>query len=237
MSEPYRNRLAFRHSEELSVRLEPRRPLSSTRSISSPFPIGAIHGDPDPLRAELDRQQLTRWFSSEVLPHESALRAYLRGRFPHIRDAEDLIQETYARVVRAGKAGELKDVRPYLFMTARNAAIDLCRRSQIVSFTSLGDSNAQTVVEEKPDAAEIASRVQEVDLLHEAIRTLPERCRRILVLRRFHGLSHQAIASKLGISEKTVDAQLCIGIARCRAFLVSKGVLGNPPSSSDNNSP
>jgi RNA polymerase sigma-70 factor (ECF subfamily) len=79
----------------------------------------------------------TSWFQHDVLPHELALRAYLRGRFPTLPDVDDLIQETYARLLRAREAGELKDARPYLFSTARHAAIDYFRRCRIVRFEPL----------------------------------------------------------------------------------------------------
>jgi len=42
-----------------------------------------------------------RWFHEEVQPYEEKLRAYLRHRFPTIRDVDDIVQETYARLFRA----------------------------------------------------------------------------------------------------------------------------------------
>lgn len=165
-----------------------------------------------------------RWFAEQVQPHESALRAYLRGRFPGLPDVDDLIQETYARVLRAKLAGELKEVRPYLFAIARNAAIDLTRRSRVAATDSLGNIEQLSVVEDRPDAAEAAAHGQEIEILHEAIDALPPRCREILILRRFRGLSHQAIANQLNISANTVDAQLCLALFRCRQFLLLRGV-------------
>ena len=165
-----------------------------------------------------------RWFAEQVQPHESALRAYLRGRFPGLPDVDDLIQETYARVLRAKLAGELQEVRPYLFAIARNAAIDLTRRNRVAATDSLGNIEQLSVVEDRPDAAEAAAHGQEIEILHEAIDALPPRCREILILRRFRGLSHQAIANQLNISANTVDAQLCLALFRCRQFLLLRGV-------------
>lgn len=39
----------------------------------------------------------TRWFIDEVQPHEPALRAYLRGRFPSLHDVDDPVREAHAR--------------------------------------------------------------------------------------------------------------------------------------------
>ncbi|MBI2497428.1 MAG: RNA polymerase subunit sigma-24, partial [Opitutae bacterium] len=41
-----------------------------------------------------------RWFAEEVQPHEPALRAWLRNRFPTLVDPDDLVQESYARLLR-----------------------------------------------------------------------------------------------------------------------------------------
>ena len=89
---------------------------------------------------------------------------------------------------------------------------------------SLGNIEQLSVVEERPDAAETVAHDQEIEILHEAIRALPARCREVLILRRFQGLSHQAIAQQLNISINTVDAQLCLAVFRCRQFLLLRGV-------------
>jgi|GEM_PF-6457756 len=39
-----------------------------------------------------------RWFAEEVHPHESSLRAYLRGAFPSVRDVDDVVQESFLRI-------------------------------------------------------------------------------------------------------------------------------------------
>lgn len=167
---------------------------------------------------------LSQWFAEQVQPHESDLRAYLRGRFPGLEDVDDLVQETYMRILRARKAGRVAVARPYLFATARNAALDHFRTRGNVRFEPLDDSDSTTRVEEAPDAAEATARNQEVTVLHEAIAALPPRCRQVLVMRRFEGRSHAEIARALGIAEKTVDAQLCIALFRCRQFFLSRGV-------------
>jgi RNA polymerase sigma factor (sigma-70 family) len=166
-----------------------------------------------------------RWFLEEVQPHEPALRAYLRGHFPTLQDIDDLVQDAYARVIRARHAGQVNHPRAYLFATARNAALDLFRRGKIISIEGIAEIEQLRVLEEGPDAAERASHDQELEILTAAIEALPERCRRIFVMRRLQDLSHREIARELGVSEHTVNAQLAIGILRCRAYLRARGVL------------
>ncbi len=168
--------------------------------------------------------ETARWFAGEIQPHEPQLRAYLRGRFPSLQDIDDLVQETYARLFRAHQAGKQGLSRAYLFVTARNAALDVFRRKNSFTIDCLAEIENLSVVEDGLGVAEALCHQQELDLLAEAIETLPERCRQILVLRRFHDLSHREIARRLGVSENTVNAQLVIGMTRCRAYLRARVV-------------
>jgi RNA polymerase sigma factor (sigma-70 family) len=165
-----------------------------------------------------------QWFAEEVQPHESALRGFIRGRFPDLRDIDDLIQETYARFFRARSLGKIDQPRAYLFATARNAALDYFRRNRSAASGDLAQKALESVVEEKPNAAENASLEQEKQILAEAIEELPPRCREVLRLRCFQNLSYREVAEKLGITVSTVHAQLTIAMVRCRQNLMEKGL-------------
>jgi RNA polymerase sigma-70 factor (ECF subfamily) len=160
-----------------------------------------------------------------VHPHEIDLRSYLRWKFPSLSaELDDLIQEAYSRLFQAWRAGKVAEVRPYLFATARNAAVDVCRHNHVVTNFSLGEIERLPVASDEPNAAEAASHDQELELLRKAIQVLPNRCREVVILRRLHELSVHEIAQRLEISEKTVDAQLCIGVFRLREYLKAHGV-------------
>jgi RNA polymerase sigma factor (sigma-70 family) len=171
------------------------------------------------------KTEQARWFAEEVQPHEPALRAYLRSRFPTLQNIDDLVQEAYARLVRAKNAGSVTHPKAYLFTTARNAALDLFRRDQVISIQGIAQIETLSVLEEGPNGADHACHVQELEILSEAIRALPERCRQIFTMRKLQELSHREIALALGISEHTVNAQLAIGILRCRDYLRARGML------------
>ena len=180
---------------------------------------------PPPLTSESSAPTDTRWFLEQVRPHEPALRAYLRERFPMLRDVDDLVQESYARLLREPGARRVEHAKAYLFAVARNVALDLLRRSQIITLESLSTVERLPLVEEAPDAAEKATRRQELELLQQAIATLPQRCREVLLLRKLHGLSHREIAQRLGIAESTVNNQLTLGVLRCREFFRARGAM------------
>ncbi|WP_158277370.1 RNA polymerase sigma factor [Opitutus sp. ER46] len=179
--------------------------------------------EPQPANT-LDPAQTAQWFSREVQPHESSLRSYLRSMFPSFPDVDDLVQESYVRLIRARATGKVRYARAFLFTTARNAALDFFRRRQVVAIDGVADLAALPVAEDKPDAAEAASRQQELELLAASVRDLPERCRQVLTLRLLYGYSHKQIAAELRISEHTVKAQLAKGMRRCASYFEARGI-------------
>jgi RNA polymerase sigma factor (sigma-70 family) len=167
---------------------------------------------------------LSRWFADEVQPHERSLRSYLRRVFPSLPDMDDLVQESYARLLRAKEAGRVSYVKAFLFTTARNAALDFFRRRKVVAIDSVADLRTLSVIEDRPDAAETVNKQQELELLSAAVRGLPDRCRQVLTLRLLYGMSQDKIAAELRISPHTVKAQLAKGMRRCADYFEERGL-------------
>ena len=166
-----------------------------------------------------------RWFTDEVQIHESALRAWLRGKFPSINDPDNLVQETLTRVWKSHARGGVQSPRALLFTTAHNLAIDQLRRQQVSRIEPLLEIDELSVYEESPTPADASENNQELELLTQAVQSLPDRCRQVLTLRKIYGLSQKEIAAQLGISEHTVEAQVANGMRRCAEFF---GRLGLP---------
>lgn len=170
------------------------------------------------------KSETARWFAEEIQPHESSLRSYLRRVFPLLPDVDDLVQESYARLIRARAAGRVSYAKAFLFTTARNAALDFFRRRQVVRIDGVADLAALPVLEDRPGVADSVARQQELALLAAAVRTLPARCRQVMTLRLMYALSHKEIAAELGISDQTVKAQLAKGMRRCSEYLAARGL-------------
>ena len=128
------------------------------------------------------------------------------------------MQEAYLRLVRAKGAGKVRQARPYLYTTARNAALDLFRHERVVPMERLAEMSELRVLDQGSETLDTLTHDEELAHLAAAIETLPERCRDVLVLRKLHGLSQKEIAAKLGISENTVAAHASAGMRRCIAY-------------------
>lgn len=176
----------------------------------------------------------SRWFEEEVQPHESALRAYLQARFPTLGDHDDLVQETYARLLRERARGGVRYTRAFLFTAARNAAFDLFRRRGAKPTEAVTDSVEHAILEERPGVGEQIDQSHELEVLADAVRALPERCRQVIMLRYLDGLAYKEIAGQLGISPETVKVHMAKGLRRCAAFFADRGLREmQPPSSGE----
>lgn len=180
----------------------------------------------------------TLWFSEHVQPHEPALRAYLSKRFPASCDHDDIVQETYSRLLQLENPDRIVHAKAFLFTTARNAAIDLFRRRSRqphVPFEEVDRVAELPLLDAVPGVVESIERRQRREALTEALRSLPERCREVMLLRYLDGASGKEIAERLGISLGTVKGHLLKGVRDCARFFEARGLVDAAPSETETN--
>ena len=172
----------------------------------------------DLVALSIPHPEYDRWFAEEVQPHTVVLRAWLQRQFSSFRDVDDIVQEACLRVLEAGKNGELFSPKAFLFATARNLALDHLRHREVERIDPLAEIEALSVVDRDAGVPETVARNEELELLTQAVQSLPKRCRRIFTLRKIYQLSQKEIASELGISEHTVEVQGTIGLRKIAEF-------------------
>lgn len=172
------------------------------------------------------------WFNAEVKPCEPALRAYLHRRFPALSDHDDLVQEAFMRLLNARREGRLTCAKAFLFTVARNLAIDMFRRRhRTAAHEPISELAELPALEQTMDAVSSIERQRRLDVLLEAVVSLPERCREVMMLRHLDGLAYKEIAERLGISPNTVKVHLVKGVSDCTAFFRKQGLLGEAVAS------
>lgn len=174
--------------------------------------------------AGMPDEQRTRWFVEEVQCHGLALRSYLRGTFPTIHDAEDVVQESFLRIWKARAAHPIQSTRAFLFRVARNVALDRVRKNASTPVDAVGDLAALNVVDERADAVDPVGRRERLALLADALASLPPRSREVVILCKLQGYSYREVAVRLGISEKTVTEHVYRGAQRLGEALKQRGL-------------
>lgn len=165
----------------------------------------------------------SQWFARQVLPHEPKLRAWLHGRFPALGDMDDLVQESLARLLRAHATEPVLCAKAFLFVTARNLALNHLRHQRIERPNGIQELDLLTIMDEGIGVREAAAAAEDFEVLMRAIQALPDRCRQVVTLRKIYGLSQKEVASRLDISEHTVEAQGSIGMRKCVEFFQANG--------------
>lgn len=178
------------------------------------------------------------WLGRHVLPHEPALRAWLSRRRLGGMDVDDIIQETYSRLMTAESVQHVHDPRSYTFQVAGSVVIDHLRRMKVVSIASLPDMDILDLVSEEPSPERQVIDRDELHRLAGMIARLPGRVRDVFTLRRVYGLSQREVAQKLGIAESTVEKHMARGFLLMLEHFRDGGKSVDYPSSlkSGNNS-
>jgi RNA polymerase sigma factor (sigma-70 family) len=121
--------------------------------------------------------------------------------------ASESLHETWLRLSGVGDAGFIERPFAYLLRIAFNIARDRIRAENRRARQSEIDA-VLSIADPAPGPDRQAQARLELAALERAIRDLPERSRTILLASRLEGLTHQAIANRLGISKRTVQYEL-----------------------------
>ncbi|MBQ3077245.1 MAG: sigma-70 family RNA polymerase sigma factor [Clostridia bacterium] len=144
-------------------------------------------------------------------------------------EAEDLTQEVFLKLYRslASFRGD-SSFSTFVYRVASNTAVDWLRKRgpQPLSLTDEyedGESMEHALPDPAPPPEERLLREEQRRALSQAIASLPDHQRLVLVLREVDGLSYQQIAEVTGIGEGTVKSR----INRARKNLRKKLLEGN----------
>jgi RNA polymerase sigma-70 factor, ECF subfamily len=167
----------------------------------------AFEMDEDAFRLFYDRTARSIW-------------AYLSRTTGDSRLADDLLQETYYRFLRAG--GTYTDEahrRHYLFRIAVNLVRDHYRRPRLGRLLALEERHHP----QSQSGAEAADRAASRIDLSRAMGRLKPRERDLLWLAYANGSSHEEIAATLGLKTASIKALLFRARRRLASFLGGKG--------------
>ena len=170
---------------------------------------------------------------SEVVKREQPrLRNFIRRRVPDPRDAEDILQDVFYKLVEANRLlMPIDHVTGWLFRVARNRIIDLFRKKQPESFSDAGavqqDDDGELMQFEdllpSPDAGPEAlyARNLLLDELEAALDELPDEQREVFVGHELDGRSFKEMADETGVSVSTLLSRKRYAVLHLRRRLQS----------------
>jgi RNA polymerase sigma-70 factor (ECF subfamily) len=169
----------------------------------------------------------TPTFGQAALEHVDSLYGYALTLTRDPTAAEDLVQETYLRAVRAfGQLVPNSNLKSWLFVIMRNAWLNQLRHTRSgPRFVELDAEESEFVFQNDQlgeDPLVVYLRKLEREEIRVAIDELPELYREVVVLRDLEGFSYQEIATMLSCPAGTVMSRLGRARARLRRSLASR---------------
>jgi RNA polymerase sigma factor (sigma-70 family) len=188
-------------------------------------PLSTTPGERD--RCPWHSEQTTpRWFAREVHAHDGTLKSYLRHSFPSVRDVDDVVQESYLRIWKAKEDYPIISAKAFLFRVARHVALDLVRKRSHSPVESISPAQTSSVIDWEPNGVESLASRDTLEQLANAIAALPRRCREVIVLHKLKGMPQRDVASRLGLSARTVEKHCARALKFCERYLRDRGIRG-----------
>ncbi|MDR1555922.1 MAG: RNA polymerase sigma-70 factor [Tannerellaceae bacterium] len=143
-----------------------------------------------------------------------------------VEDAENIVQDVFLVLwEQKDSLMYVQDVPSFLFRLTKNKCVDFLRhkimsaeKNQCLRDTQIREYEYRLRSMEQFED----NRFEEEEvskLIHNAIQSLPEKCKEIFLLSRFEGMSHQEIARKYNISQSTVNNQISVAMKKLKEQL------------------
>ncbi len=180
-----------------------------------------------------------RAFSTLVSRHRGSVFNFIIRYTNHRQRAEDLLQETWLKVVRsAGEYQPKARFTTWVFTIARNLCVDSARKETYRKTDSLDapagadDPEGRTLGELVPDHDGAtpdrgAHNTRMRPLIEKALAALPDEQREVFLLREYHGVGFKEIAEVTGVNENTVKSRMRYALEGLRKKLSELGVDGD----------
>lgn len=155
--------------------------------------------------------------------HHSALIGYLYRLVGGDRPlAEDLSQETFARLLRQERYQAGRPFKPWLYAIATNLARDHLKSAATCRALRQSEQMEMllTLQDARPGPEDQALAAEQGQEVAAALAKLGEEYRAALLLRFYHGFSLQEIAETLHVPLGTVKSRLSVGTRRLRDLLI-----------------
>ena len=149
--------------------------------------------------------------------YKSQLLGYINHRINNPDDAEDLVQDTFVRLLECGKMLRDDTVKSFIFTIANNLVVDYLRRyykkQEICSYMM----ESAVPVTKSAESDIIADDLRKHEVLKMSV--LPTQRKRIYYMNRFMDMSVDEISEKLSLSRRTVENHLFIGRKEVREYI------------------
>ncbi len=132
--------------------------------------------------------------------------------------AEDIVQDLFVKLWNKSEGLEIdSSLKSYLFTIVKNSALDFLKHEKVKKgYVSSQNQPLQSV---HPENLWEFTETELQTVIEQALSKLPPRTREIFTLSRVRGEDNQQIASRLGLSKRTIELQISNALKSLRTEL------------------
>lgn len=162
---------------------------------------------------------------SNTAEFEKLFRAEFKGlcffAYKYVKDTEiarEIVQEAFAALwEKRAEIDYSRNVKSYLSTSIHNKCLNYLRDNRKFNGNILELENLLEWSDKaEPDTSDPFTEKELKRSISNAIDELPEKCREVFILNRYENMKYKDVAEKLGISVKTVEAQMSKALQHLR---------------------
>lgn len=156
---------------------------------------------------------------STLVRHYDELVDHIRRRFGDRGMAREVVHDVCVQLLERGEKDHVRAPLALLRKISSDTAVSRYRSERrrgawVQAFAELPEAACPA-----PTPASRYDAERELQLLATAIASLPPRCQAVFIMHKVHQMPQAEVAEHLGISIKTVEKHLRLGVAACRERL------------------
>jgi RNA polymerase sigma factor (sigma-70 family) len=165
------------------------------------------------------------WLRAAIDQHQAGLLRFAAALVGS-RLADDVVQDTFLKLLSVTREQVEDHLRPWLFTVCRNRALELKRKER--RETDLEEEEDMKAEDPAPD--EVAEQRHDRRALQRFIEELPEKHKDVVALRFAGGLSYREIAGVTGLTETNVGFVLHTALKKLKKRMAEGGAAARRAS-------
>ncbi|MBU2881493.1 RNA polymerase sigma factor [Psychrosphaera sp. B3R10] len=144
--------------------------------------------------------------------YKSSLKYFISSYVINSQDVDDVCQETFLRTYKTSLENEVKTPKSFMFKVAKNLILSDFRRASTQLNEYVEDIDLVENQLEINDLESNSLAQEKLGVMCEAIASLPNKCRQVVVMRKVYGMKTRDIAKRMNISTITVSNYITKGM-------------------------
>lgn len=131
-------------------------------------------------------------------------------------DVEDIVQDTFIKAQHAQKCASIAEPRAYMVTIAKNLARDYVKSARYRYSSDISNEAIEQIEMAgcNADRDELFNHIEherKLEQFFQETQKLPEKCRKVYLLKKVYGYSQKEIAQSEGLAESTVEKHIAQG--------------------------